>query len=192
MAGPFEDDADSAAALRCARETQRAGERVRERRAARALVLSQPDNLILLLRFRSPVAGADMWLLPGGGAHPGEDECETLRREVWEETGLRIAASETPLIWRREHTYSHDAPHDAVGGRTRQAEGIYLVRTRRFVPTAANNPEADEAGIFREFRWWSVGAIRASGERFVPSGLADRVARLVVNGPPMAPEHLEA
>jgi 8-oxo-dGTP pyrophosphatase MutT (NUDIX family) len=32
------------------------------------------------------------WCLPGGGADSGESVAETVEREVWEETGLRVRA----------------------------------------------------------------------------------------------------
>ena len=153
---------------------------VQRRRAVRALVLAAPGARVLLLRFRHPYADGDLWVTPGGGVHPGECDVEALRREVWEETGLRIAGV-PPLVWKREHVYPHE------GAWIRQAEAIYLANVAPFVPTSANNPEADEQTIFRGFRWWTAAEIRASDERFVPLGLADHIDALLANGPPAAP-----
>ena len=152
----------------------------RERQAVRALVLADPGDEVLLSRFRNPSGGPDLWLTPGGGVSAGEDREEALRREVWEETGLRLVAP-APLIWRREHTYT------VRGRRVRQSEDIHLVRTARFEATDANNPEDGERSIFRGFRWWSVEEMRGSSDTFVPLGLADLLEELIRKGLPASP-----
>lgn len=152
----------------------------RERPAVRALVLAAPGNEILLLRFRNPARGPDLWLTPGGGVRDGEDREAALRREVWEETGLRLTVP-APLIWRREHTYV------AHGQAVRQSEAIHLVHTPRFEPTDANNPEDGERAIFRGFRWWGVEEMRGSSDIFVPLGLAELLEELIERGPPACP-----
>ena len=141
------------------------------------MVLSQPGDEALMLRFKNPFGGQDLWLTPGGGIHRGEGDREALDREVWEETGLRLP-SVVSLVWQRVHTYPF-RPVDI-----RQAEDFYLVRVARFTPTSDHNPEPGERDVFREFRWWSVGDMRASRELFVPQGFADLVEDLIVNGPP--------
>ena len=133
-----------------------------------------------MLRFRNPFGGKDVWLTPGGGIHPGEDDLTALHREVWEETGLRLP-NDLPLIWRREHTYP------LRDEQVRQSEDIYFARVARFAPTSANNPAQGEADIFREFRWWSLDEIRASRELFVPKGFADLLENAIIQGPPRQP-----
>ena len=157
-------------------------ETTRKRRAVRALVLCH-DNEALMLRFVNPFGGKDVWLTPGGGIHPGEDDITALRREVWEETGLRLTG-ESRLVWRRVHTYA------LRGEQVRQTEDIHLVRVARFTPTCANNPARGEVDIFREFRWWSLDQVRSSRELFVPRGFVDLVESLIVNGPPAIPIEL--
>ena len=157
--------------------------KVRNRRAVRALVLSHGDEA-LMLRFANPFGGKDVWLTPGGGIHPGEDDRTALRREVWEETGLRLPAC-APLIWRRVHTYP------LRGEQVRQSEDIYYARVPRFTPTVANNPARGEVDIFREFRWWPLEEILASRELFVPRGFAGLLADIIANGPPTEPLTLD-
>ena len=57
------------------------------RLAARALILI--DGRVLLVNAY-PGFQKDLWCAPGGGCTAGEAVTESLRREVWEETGLDI------------------------------------------------------------------------------------------------------
>ena len=161
---------------------------MRRRQAVRALILSETDQRVLLLRMQRPDRPGHFWLLPGGGIKPDEDRVSALRREVWEETGLRLGA-EPHLLWRRVHRFGRGIDEGLPV--TEQHEDIYLVRAQRFEPTAQNNPEASEVGIFHEFRWWSVTEMRdATGDQFAPRALPRLVQELVANGPPAQPVSL--
>ena len=60
----------------------------RQRVAAYALITRGPDVLLTQMSARTRIQGR--WTLPGGGVDHGEDPRDTLRREVYEETGLRV------------------------------------------------------------------------------------------------------
>ena len=148
------------------------------------MILSETDRSVLLLRMQRPDGDGDFWLLPGGGIKPNEDRLAALRREVWEETGLAVRG--TPrLLWRRVHRFGRGIDERAEV--TEQHEDIYLVPASRFVPTADNNPEPSEVGIFHEFRWWSATALEAATDQFAPRKLPELVAELLAEGPPAQP-----
>ena len=158
---------------------------MRRRQAVRALILSEADRSVLLLRMQRPDRRGDFWLLPGGGIKANENRLDALRREVWEETGLTVSGVPR-LLWQRVHRFGRGL--DERGDVTEQHEDIYLVLARRFEPTAHQNPELSEVGIFHEFRWWTLPALRAAtSDQFAPRTLPTLVAGLVANGPPAKP-----
>jgi len=52
------------------------------------VVVLRPDAVLLVRRGRPPALGA--WSIPGGGQELGETAEEAARRELHEETGLRV------------------------------------------------------------------------------------------------------
>ncbi|MDH7571556.1 MAG: NUDIX domain-containing protein [Armatimonadota bacterium] len=52
-----------------------------------AAVIRDDEGRVLLMRRRDD----ETWGLPAGATDPGEAPAQTLLREVWEETGLRVA-----------------------------------------------------------------------------------------------------
>jgi len=62
--------------------------------SAKALVIH--DGKILVIRKRDE--NGDYFLLPGGGQEHGEPLTEVVRREVLEETGLRVEAEDLAFV----------------------------------------------------------------------------------------------
>ncbi|MEU2713569.1 NUDIX hydrolase [Streptomyces sp. NPDC007205] len=62
------------------------------------------DGQILLARSPAP-DGTPEWVLPGGGMEHGEDPYDTVRREVTEETGYRIAVTGLLGVDSRRHLF---------------------------------------------------------------------------------------
>ncbi|GAA2431943.1 NUDIX hydrolase [Streptomyces glaucus] len=55
---------------------------------AACVLLHDPDDRILLLRYAGGRPGAGAWGLPGGMLDHGEDPLTAARRELYEETGI--------------------------------------------------------------------------------------------------------
>lgn len=65
---------------------------MRRRPSSRLLVID-PDSRVLLFRFvhdYGPLAGQTYWATPGGGVEEGESFADAARRELFEETGIRV------------------------------------------------------------------------------------------------------
>ena len=53
------------------------------------------------------------------------------------------------------------------------------------------NLNAAEREVFRDYHWWDVEELRASGERIVPPGLIDLLARIIAGDVPAQPVRLK-
>ncbi|HKC77224.1 MAG TPA: NUDIX domain-containing protein [Gaiellaceae bacterium] len=133
-----------------------------ERTAIRALVV---DELGRILLFRYGNDYGSWWITPGGGQEVGEDDAQTLRRELREECGLRDVAL-GPLVAEWRH-WGTEEPGFGSG-----VSRMYLVRVRPFELA----PELDlrDEGCLEE-RWFAPDELATLPTR--PANLAEIVSR---------------
>ena len=127
-----------------------------QRESVRATVIDERER-VLLLRYGDEYG--DWWITPGGGREPGEDDEQTLRRELDEEVGL-VGFEIGPLLWEREGWTLTEPGFGSFRSR------VYLVRVDRFEP-----PHLTEA---QELRWFSAAELRQVSTR--PLDLAERLS----------------
>jgi len=60
-----------------------------KRDSAKAIIIDE-EGKVLIVRINEEMGGAGMWDIPGGGIEKGETAEQALKREVFEETGLKI------------------------------------------------------------------------------------------------------
>ncbi|WP_344442356.1 NUDIX hydrolase [Kitasatospora nipponensis] len=159
---------------------------VRERKAARVLLLDRSDRLLLFRGFDPAEPERTWWVAPGGGLDPGEDPRQAALRELREETGLTEAEVELgPVVAENLAVFSFDGRH------YEQQQWFYLARTvRDRTHLDSSGCEPGERDQLTEARWWSVAELRGTTEQLYPQGLADLVAGLLKDGPPVLPVRL--
>lgn len=164
---------------------------VRTVASARALLIDPHDRVLMMRLAGSRIVLADsgtatrptFWVTPGGSLDPGESFEDALRRELWEETGLRLAEPGR-WIWTGEKEVTRN------GERMLTVARVYAQRIAAFEPTPPQLT-AEEHDSFRGFRWWSAEEIAASTDRFVPRHLARLLTALLRDGWPADPIAIE-
>ena len=134
------------------------------RRAGRVIVLD-PGEHVLLLRYDDDPPAGRHWATPGGGLNPGESYAAAASRELTEETGWDDVALRGELH-RSERILKHG---DRV---VRQHERHFLARTdqaRRELGDVAAMHVSD--GIVA-WRWWTLAELDTTAEVIFPAGLA--------------------
>lgn len=145
---------------------------MRSRPSARLVVLD-PEDRVLLFRFRhtqGALAGRDYWATPGGGLEPGETFPDAARRELFEETGIRVEAV-GPQVGER-----HFVLQLADGEHVMAEERLYLVRIANTALSQAGWTD-EEMQVMAEHRWWSFHDLEATTDTVYPEDMAEIVRR---------------
>lgn len=105
----------------------------RQRVAAYALLLrgAGDEREVLLTRMSSRTRIAGHWTLPGGGIDHGEDPREAVRREVYEETGLRVEPGEVLDV------HSTHFTGERADGLVEDYHGVHLIFEAQLLPESA-------------------------------------------------------
>ena len=106
------------------------------------------------------------WITPGGGVDDHETHGEGAIRELFEETGLRVADVGEP-VW-------------SVSGESRFSDGhvqttyaeFFAVHTQSFEPVD-HNWMPEEFSDIHDVRWWQLDDLRVTEEPFGPLNLVD-------------------
>jgi 8-oxo-dGTP pyrophosphatase MutT (NUDIX family) len=137
------------------------------------VVLRDSDGRVLLFRTIDPTMPetGEWWELPGGGVEPGESVTDTAVREIAEETGFALSASDiSKPSWTRAATYLRrhvrTLQHELVVAAT-------LPESQPYPASEGRTPEELEEYVGH--RWWTVDELVSAGEehRFFPGRLPD-------------------
>ena len=137
----------------------------RVRRTARVLLVDDLDRLLLFAGTDPGIPGSHWWETPGGGIDPGETELQAAVRELFEETGVRVAETDLvgPVMTRRVvHGYS-----DVVMS---QENVFFACWVPAFDVTDAGYT-AEERQVMTAHRWWTRDELAETADRLWPAGV---------------------
>jgi 8-oxo-dGTP pyrophosphatase MutT (NUDIX family) len=137
------------------------------RRAARVILLD-PDDRVLLMRYDQGPPNGRHWATPGGGADVGEDYPAAALRELAEETGWTDVVLLGEVLRRR-----YDM--DYAGRMVSQDERLYLARTDQRERVIGDVAAMHAADGIAAWRWWTLAELDVTDEQVWPPGLADLI-----------------
>jgi ADP-ribose pyrophosphatase YjhB (NUDIX family) len=139
-------------------------------RLAARVILLDPGDRVLLMRYDDGPPNGSHWTTPGGGLNEAEDYPAAALRELAEETGW----SDIALLGeatRRTLTME-------FGGRlVRQHERLYLARTDQACREIRGVEAMHAADGIAAWRWWTLAELDATTEIVWPAGLAGLIRK---------------
>lgn len=160
------------------------------RESARAVLLNR-DERLLLFQFSFPGItqpgspdDGPLWVTVGGAVEPGESDQQTLRREIWEETGID-SFDVGPLVWVREiELVEHGTPLTS-------RERYYLVRLSDNPQITLANFSQWEQDNCHGYRWFSVDELVSERLSFRPPQMGLYLRELLDGRVPTEPLRIE-
>jgi len=140
-----------------------------KRRPASRLLLLDEQGFVLLFRFvftKGALAGEDYWGTPGGAVEEGETFVDAARRELFEETGMKIEEMGESVAQRKFTMKT------VTGGEVMAEEHYFVLRVTRQA-FSRDNWNAQEKEVMVEHRWWSVAELQTTSDVFYPENLVE-------------------
>jgi ADP-ribose pyrophosphatase YjhB (NUDIX family) len=146
-------------------------------RLAARVILLDPDDRILLMRYDDPPPFGRHWATPGGGLNPGEEYAVAALRELAEETGW------TDIGLRQEVTRGSRITSYA-GKAFIQQERLYLARTEHRCRQITGVEDMHASDGIAAWQWWTLAELDVTAETVWPAGLAGLVRAVLREEPP--------
>jgi 8-oxo-dGTP pyrophosphatase MutT (NUDIX family) len=138
------------------------------RRAARVLLVDAAGRVLLFRGHdpEQPDAGS-WWFTVGGGLDEGESPREAAARELFEETGLVLAASAFG-----ESVFRSTAEFALAGVRYIQEQDFFLAQVDSHEVDTVGFTELEESFVLGH-HWWTREELRTTADTVYPGQLAD-------------------
>jgi ADP-ribose pyrophosphatase YjhB (NUDIX family) len=137
------------------------------RHAARVILLD-PQDRVLLMRYDDGPPNGTHCATPGGGLDPGESYRQAAARELAEETGW-TDIDLLDEVHERTHTMEWS------GQLVRQHERFYLARTDQAGRQITGVDAMHAADGIVAWGWWSLSELEATSEKIWPAELAELI-----------------
>jgi 8-oxo-dGTP pyrophosphatase MutT (NUDIX family) len=152
---------------------------VRLRTVARVLLVDAEDRVLLLHDHDPRIPELfRFWVTPGGGIDPGETPVAAAVREVWEETGLRVAADDLGPVVLSRRVRHRFGTLGIDGVLVDQHEDFFLVRVEAYDPAPGALTDGEITSLLG-WRWWSAADLVATADDVWPRGLGSLLPRLL-------------
>jgi ADP-ribose pyrophosphatase YjhB (NUDIX family) len=154
-------------------------------RLAARVILLDPGDRVLLMRYDDAPPNRCHWATPGGGLNEAEDYPAAALRELAEETGW----SDIALLGEvRRRTLIMEY----TGRLVRQRERLYLARTDQACREIRGVEAMHAADGIAAWRWWTLAELDATAEAVWPAGLADLIRNALGRSWPGLPPAADA
>jgi 8-oxo-dGTP pyrophosphatase MutT (NUDIX family) len=141
-------------------------------RLAGRVILLDPDNRVLLMRYDDGLPNGRHWTTPGGGLNDGEDYATAAARELAEETGW------TDITLRRE-IHERSLTMEYAGRLVGQHERHFLARTDRPGRPLGDVAQMHAADGIAAWRWWTLAELDSTSEVIWPAELATVIRKVL-------------
>jgi 8-oxo-dGTP pyrophosphatase MutT (NUDIX family) len=145
--------------------------RLRFRRAGRVILLD-PGNRVLLMRYDDSPPNGHHWCTPGGGLNPGEDYPAGAARELAEETGW----TDIELLG---EVHRRTLVTEYGGLLVRQRERFFLARTDQACREIRGVDAMHASDGIAAWQWWTLAELDATAETIWPAGLSALIRKLM-------------
>jgi 8-oxo-dGTP pyrophosphatase MutT (NUDIX family) len=147
---------------------------MRTRHAARVLLVDDQDRVLVVRGHDADEPSRHWWFTVGGGIDPGESAHEAAVREVFEESGLRVAPEDLvgPVVTR-------SAIFDFARESCLQHEEFFFARLAHDGRLVRDGWTEIETGFIDEMAWLTTTELRATTDEVFPRDLPDIVDDLL-------------
>ncbi|CCE00196.1 NUDIX hydrolase [Bradyrhizobium sp. STM 3809] len=148
---------------------------MRARPSSRLLVVDPADRLLLFkfVHIAGELQGQQFWATPGGGLDPGESYEAAACREMFEETGIRIAHP-GPQVAQRSVTFTM-----VDGEQVSSDERFFLVRVDSAAISCSHWTDLERTCIAAQ-RWWPQAELAATTDQVYPEDITALLQRVGV------------
>jgi ADP-ribose pyrophosphatase YjhB (NUDIX family) len=136
------------------------------------VILLDPDDRVLLMRYDDPPPNGRHWTTPGGGVEDGEEYEAAALRELAEETGWTDVALLDEVL-RRSFVMEY------AGHMVHQVERQYLARTRQPRREISGVEAMHASDGIAAWHWWTLAELEATREEIWPPDLAVLIRSLI-------------
>jgi len=139
------------------------------------VILLDPDDRVLLMRYDDAPPNGRHWTTPGGGVEDGEEYRAAALRELAEETGWTDVALLDEVL-RRSFAMEY------AGRMVHQVERQYLARTDERGREISGVDAMHASDGIAAWRWWTLAELEATREEIWPPDLASLIRSLLEQG----------